>query len=792
MIHAKWFAFILFAALFILVSVTGCENNDEDDSKEEPADDDDDDDDDDNDDNDDNDDDNNDDDSMDPIELVDLFVGTGGIGYGAAQLHPGPQMPNGMVRPGPDTSRGGLFYFPEFQHYAGYWDKDTHIRGFSQNRMIGTGDSDYGNVRLMPLLFIDDSAIRDHGYLAVMDKASESAQVGKYQVRIQDTEILVEVSALKRAATYRFTYPASKNNGYLVIDIGGSIRPGDVSLADLQIDAYEGEITGSLYQEGEFSSDYDGIELHFAISFSEIIADYGTFNNGTRNPLSSQEQGDDIGAYVGFDLSSKKPVIVKVALSFIDPAQAKDNLLAEIPGFDFEQVVQENKEAWREVFEKIEISGGTQKQRQLFYTALYRSFMMPTLFTEQGGHYLGFDDAEHTVDGFTYYTDMSLWDTFRSLHPLITLLDPTLSRDFIVSLIKMAEQGGYLPKWPHGNGYTDDMIGTHTDVVITEAYLKGVTDFDVETGYSKMFLHATEWVPEAGRSDLENYKTLGYCTTDNTGAAASRTLEYTFDDYCIARLAQALGYQDDADYFDDRANNYVNIWDDGTKFFRGRDSAGNWHSPFIPWFPWMGEYTQGNARHWLWFVPHDVPGLIALFGGEEEMTGRLDEFFAKSANVQFDGLPNLYYWHGNQHDMHSVYMFNEAGRPDLTQKWVRYVLDAEYDLSPEGLAGNEDGGTLMAWYVFSAIGLFPLNPCSTRYQIGSPLFDEISLHLDGGDFSIIAVDNSAENAFIQEATLNGNPLEVPWVDHSQIVNGGELVLIMGPFPSSWGRVSFKK
>ncbi len=777
-------AFFLF--LFTVSFLTSC-GDDDDDS---PGDDDDDNDND-NDNNDNNDDDNNDDDDTqgpEPVDLVNMFMGTGGLGYGAAHLHPGPQMPNGMVRPGPDTSLGPFFYLPEFQHYSGYCARDTHIRGFSQNRMIGTGDSDLGNIRLMPILGISDDLVRDTGYLSPITPGSQFAQVGRYRVQLEKTDIIAEMTAARRATLYRFSYPVDAAAPYLVIDVCGSIRPGDATDAEVSLDLAAAEIVGSFWQQGEFSEDYGGMRIYFALRVSESFADYGTFDEDQISPQSLTAAGDDIGAYVGFDPAGRDSVLVKIGVSFLGIEEARGNLDAEIPDFDFADTLAQNRDAWRERLGQVEIAGGNETQRRLFYTSFYRSFIMPTLFTESGNQYLGFDDAAHIAEGFSYYTDMSLWDTFRTLHPLITLLDPALSRDFVISLVKMSQQGGYLPRWPMGKGYTNGMIATHADSVIAEAYGKGITDFDVQTAYEGMYLHATQDVPHAGRADLSNYLTLGYCTTDNTGGAASRTLEYAYDDFCISQLATALGHEENAAIFAERSRNFENIWDNQTQFMRGRDSAGNWYVPFWPLYPWVDEYVQGNAWHWLWFVPHDVPGLIDLFGSPQAMVDKLETLFENSANFSNDALPNLYYWHGNQPDLHAVYMFNEAGRPDLTQKWVRHILEKDYADAPNGLAGNEDGGTLVAWYVFSAIGLFPLNPCIPRYQIGSPLFDQTTLHLPGGDFVIIAENNSAQNVYIQSAFLNGQPLSTPWLEHTDLAAGGTLHLIMGPAPSAWGIV----
>ena len=608
----------------------------------------------------------------------------------------------------------------------------------------------------MPVLGISDTIVSDAGYRSGFKKENETASVGTYSVLLDNTGIEVELTSHKCTAVHRYTYPGKAEAPYVVLDATASIMRGDVKEAEVDVDVAQQEISGYLLQKGGLSGRYGGLPTYFVVRFSEPFEDYGTFEDDRLQPGSTHVEGSDVGAYAGFaSKSGAGQVVAVVAVSFISTEQARANLEEEVPHFDFEAVVATNRDAWQEKLGKIEITGGTETERRIFYTALYNVYMMPTLFTEAGGVYMGFDGEPHTAEGFTYFTDLSLWDTFRTLHPLMALVDTERARDFVISLIKMYEQGGDLPKWPMGKGYTGTMIGTHADSVIAEAYIKGVNDFDAETAYEGMRRHATQPVPNAGRSDMEHYTTLGYCTTDNTSKAPSKTLEYVYDDYCVGVMARELGYEADADMFFQRARNYAHLWDPKTRFFRGKDSAGNWFQPFSPRWPFAEEYVEGDAWHYLWFVPHDVPGLMDLFGGTEPYIAKLTAFFQEASVRPDTFLPDVYYWHGNEPDIHSVYMFNEAGRPDLCAKWVRWIMETKYRDAPDGIDGNDDGGTLSSWYVFSSLGFFPMNPCDGRYMIGSPLFEEAVLHLPGGDLVVRTANNEGENIYVQSASLNG-------------------------------------
>ncbi len=568
---------------------------------------------------------------IDPLPLVNPFTGTGGLGFAAGSLVPGPQWPNGMIRPSPDTSIAG--FAPRFQHFAGYWYNDTHIRGFSNTRLVGTGAADQGNVRLMPVPGIDDRTVSDDGYRSAFSHENEEASVGYYSVLLDDTGIRAELASLKRVALHRYTFPAGTETPSVVVDVTGSILPGEATQAEVFLDPARQEISGSLVQRGSLSGRFGGLPTFFVIRFSEPFHGYGTFKNDRVQALNTRESGNDMGAVASFSPEGCAPaegsctIRADVAVSYISIDQARLNLEEETAGMDFQGAVEANRRAWREKLDVIRVDGGTETQRRIFYTALHNAYMMPTLFTESGGLYMGFDDRAHTADGFTYYTDMSLWDTFRTLHPLMALIDTARARDFVVSLVRMLEQGGDLPKWPMGRGYTGCMIGTHSDSVITEAWIKGVRDFDVETAYQGMRRHAAGPVDNAGRSDMEHYTTLGYCTMDHTSKAPSKSVEYAYDDYCVGVLAGELGYAEDAALFLGRAGNYAHLWDPETKFLRGRDSSGAWHTPFLPQWTFADEYVEGNAWHWLWFVPHDVPGFMELFGGGRPVRGEARVLF---------------------------------------------------------------------------------------------------------------------------------------------------------------------
>jgi len=415
---------------------------------------------------------------------------------------------------------------------------------------------------------------------------------------------------------------------------------------------------------------------------------------------------------------------------------------------------------------------------------------MPTIFNDVNGEYLGFDNKVHRANGFTYYTDLSLWDTFRTIHPLFTLIAKDYQRDMLVSLVQMAREGGWLPRWPSGNGYTGSMLGTPADITVADSYLKGITDFDVDLAFEKMKETALGPTPKgsafSGRRGIEGYLKYKYCPAGiRGGEAVSKTLEYAWADKSISLLAGALGRTEDSLLFAEHAEYYKNVWNPETQYFQARNSDGSFVEKFKPlqltYTDWDEEYTreyvEGSALQWRWAVPYDAEGLISLFNSREYFVEELNDFFALSDPQLATWTPGSYYWHGNEPDIHSVYLFNYADRPDLTQKWVRWILNNKYDNTYVGIDGNDDAGTLSAWYVFSSLGFYPIAG-SDIYQLGAPLFKNVEIDLGGKTLSIIAENYSPSNMYVSQVFLNGTLLNRRWIKHSEIVNGGTIRFIM--------------
>ena len=727
------------------------------------------------------------DDDEDLLAYVDPFIGTGGLKWGMGASSPGPMVPNGMVKLGPDTSMGPLYI--DYFHAGGYWYPDWSIRGFSHTHLPGTGIGDMGNIRLMPALGIDDSTITLSGHRSDFQHESETAKPGYYAVHLDRFGIDAELTATNNVGVHRYRFPKSDETPCVVINVTAAITMWlPCRQAAVDIDAETGEVFGFHHFSGNFNGAYGGMTVYFVARFSQTPTESGTYKHNTRTPGGAHESGCGIGAYVGFAPGTRE-VVTTVGISFISVEQARLNLEEQVPDFDFDGVRIQAEEAWGKQLSVALVEGGTDEKRKVFYTAIYHLDVLPTNLTEPGDRYLGFDQQVHTAENFTYHSDLSLWDTFRSFHPLLMLIRPSLNRDIIVSMLKMREQGGSLPVWAQGTGETGIMIGTHSDSVISEAVVKGLRDFDIEAAYAAMHEQAISPVESGGRDEIEDWVSLGYVANDHGRESVSKTLEYAYEDYCIAQVADYLELEDDRAMFLERATQYVNVWQPDLTYFHARNSDGSFvehfnEAEFMP--NWI---TEGNARHYRWFVPHDVPGLVDLFDGPTKFEQALTEFFEEAAGLPDTFQYDPYYWHGNEPDQHAVYMFNLVGRPDLTAKWVRWIMDTKYSTEVDGIDGNDDGGTLSAWYIFSALGFFPMSPCSGQYQIGSPIFSRVELLVgDGAGLLVVTAENvSKENIYVQSVKLNGESLEVPWFNHDDIVQGGTLEFIMGPEGSNWGR-----
>lgn len=727
---------------------------------------------------------------------VNPFIGTGGFPtYTSSDDIPGPTMPFGMVRLSPETKffLGNHFFDEPTVSTAGYYYADRQIMGFSHTRLIGTGAYDGGHFRIFPS--VGEGALKKYseGKYHQFSHKNEIAFPGYYAVKFQKPGILAELTATQRTGIHRYTF--SKNEvPHLIIDISNSLGLGKSDNGEVKIHPDNQEITGTIHTYGNFASRYGGQQIFFAARFDQPFKAFSVLKNEKDIVQEFKVIGDKLIADFSFQKTTPEMEIgLKLAISYVSVENAQENLEMETNGFDFNECVETAKKAWEEKLSLVKIDGSTEEQKQIFYTALYHSFQMPTIFTDANGDYKGFDKKIHKAEGFQYFTDMSLWDTFRTIHPLFTLLAPEAQRDMLVSLVKMVEQGGVLPRWPSGYGYTGSMLGASADIVIAESYLKGITDFDVEKAYQAMHDAALGInLSEKGykpRNGIESYLKYHYCPSDLMGEAVSKTLEYCYADDAISKLANALGKVDDAKLFAAHSNYYKNIWNPETQYFQPRDTAGKFAEKFDPllltYFDSDGEFTddyvEGCALQWRWALFFDAGGLISLFKSKDYFVNELNDFFEKSNPKRGHWNPGSYYWHGNEPDIHAAYLFNYAGRSDLTQKWVRWILENKYGAGYEGLDGDDDAGTLSAWYIFSSLGFYPVAG-SEIYQIGTPLFQHAEIKVGDKTFTVIAENASGENKYVKKIWLNDKPLNRTWLKHDEIISGGTLRFEMGNQP----------
>lgn len=719
------------------------------------------------------------------VDYVDPFIGTGGDGFGVGSAFPGPSLPFGMVKPGPDTSTDGKA--PGFYHCAGYYYKDKQIRGFSHNRMHGTGVADYGNIMLMPATGDPLDMAEEKNYVSNFSHKSETARVGYYSVELKRTGITAEMTSAEYTAHHRHTFPAGATQALVILNAGHFIGEGTPVETVVDVDAAKGEASGYFDFRGGLGGRDGGVKTYFVLKAKSPIGKYWTWADGKFTPGAASVKGKTAGAVLDFGAPAG-PVEIKVAISYISVEQARANMVHDGEGWDFAATRAKAEAAWEKLLGRVVVEGGTADQKKMFYTGVYHSMLMPTQQSEAGGWFLGFDRKPHKAEGFKYYTDFSMWDTFRTLHPLLTLIAPEYERDMVVSLLEIYKYGGFIPKWPLGAAYTNCMIGTPADVVIADTYLKGITNFDVELAYKGLRDTATAPPPPgsrySGRGGIEDYIKLGYVPSDKNGSATSDTLEYAFEDYAISRLAGALGKKEDEAMFLARSQNYRNVWNPKAGFMDGRRSDGTFAETLNP-LAWLDFYTEGDAWQWAWFAPHDVDGLIELMGGREAFINKLDEFFSRSHKSPDSMMPDKWYWHGNEPDIYSAYWYLHAARPDRAQEEIRWIMNKKYSAKPGGIDGNDDGGTMSSWYVLSALGIFPI-PATNRYYIGSPVFGKATVKLNNGKEIVITAKGADEkNLYVDSASFNGKPIVEPFVTHERLVAGAQLDLTMSPSPGAW-------
>ncbi|MCP4643071.1 MAG: glycoside hydrolase family 92 protein [bacterium] len=726
-------------------------------------------------------------------QWVDPFIGTGGYPWMCAHNFPGASRPFGMMRLSPET----LSFVKDKRALStsGYWYGDDRLLGFSHTRLSGTGATDGGHFLILPTVSHVSLEARKEGQYVRFSHGDEKAFPGYYGVRLPKSKVLVELTATQRVGIHRYTFDAGATP-HLLLDVSNALGGHRSTEGVVQVSPEANEVTGSIRTFGSFGGRFGGLQVYFVARFSEAFEGYDVWQGESLLKGEAKATDDNVGVDLAFAPGGEaKTIEVRLAISHASAANARANLQAEAAGRSFDAVLEEAKSAWEERLGTIAIEGATDAQRRVFYTALYRALQMPTVFNDVNGEYKGFDNEIHRAEGFRYFTDMSLWDTFRNVHSLYALIAPQDQRDMVVSLVTMAKQGGWLPRWPSGHGYTNSMLGTPADMVVAETYLKGIRDFDVEAAYAAMRRTALEATPKgaafSGREGVEHYLKYSYCPAEMMKEAVGRTLEFGWSDFAVANLAEALGRDEDVALFREHQTFYRNLWNPETQYFHPRNSDGTFVEAFDPlkltYLDKTGEltndYVEGSALQWRYAVPYDTEGLIALFDSPEHFADELNTFFVRCDADLGAPIPSAYYWHGNEPDIHAVYLFNDAGRPDLTQRWVRWLLDTRYDDSYVGLDGNDDAATLSVWYVFSALGFYPLAG-SDMYWLGAPLFERAEVKLGEGTLEIVADNFAPDHLYVRSVSLNGTPLERTWIRHDEIARGGVLRFEMSKEPAA--------
>ena len=703
-------------------------------------------------------------------QLVNPFIGTDFTG----NTYPGAQAPFGMVQLSPDNGLGG------WDRISGYFYPDSTIAGFSHTHLSGTGAGDLYDVLFMPVTLPFKEAEGELGIHSKFSHQDEEASAGYYRVKLQDYNINVELTATPRCGVQRYTFP--KAESMVILNLKKAMN-WDFTM-DSQIEIVDScNIRGYRFSEGWAR----GQKLYFATRFSKPFKSVELDNAEIK--LKGEKVGTSNIARFMFDTEDGEQITLVTALSGVSVEGAVKNLNAEAPHNDFDQYLADAKADWNKQLQRIEVVGTNNDDKVNFYTALYHSMIAPTIYSDVDGKYYGPDKQVHQADGWVNYSTFSLWDTFRAAHPLFTYTEPERVGDMVQSFIAFYEQNGRLPVWNFWGSETDMMIGYHAVPVIVDAYLKGIGNFDAEKALEACV--ATANIDEY--RGIGSYKKNGYIpynVTDKYNTenwSLSRTLEYAFDDFCIAEMAKKMGKTELADEFYKRSQNYRNVFNPATGFMQPIDDKGVFQPNFNP-----DEYTahicESNAWHYFWSVQHDIKGLVSLTGGQDKFAAKLDSMFTyipagnEELPIFSTGMIGQYA-HGNEPSHHVIYLYNKVRQPWKAQKYAAQVMHDLYFNAPAGLCGNEDCGQMSAWYVFSAMGFYPVNPVSGEYEIGSPLFPEMRLNLGNGKtFTVLAPNVSRENIYIQSVKVNGQPYDKSYITHQQIMDGATIEFVMGNQP----------
>lgn len=714
-----------------------------------------------------------------PVKFVNHYIGTGGHGH----TYPGAQLPFGMVQLSPDNGRSG------WDWVSGYHYSDSVIVGFSHTHLSGTGIGDLQDISLMPSVvdFDVNKSYKDRLEKPYADFYSHSDEViepGYYRVNLRNSGIKAELTASLRSGFHRYTFP-EKGEKNILLDLGYAQNwdaPTDTEVE--LVDDYT--VKGKRFSSG-WASDQ---RVFFYMRFSSPIIGLKD-NGGDSLKRGGTVRGKGVKVLFKFD-RSKDVVLVEVGISAVSTENARQNMEHENGDWNFDQVKKHASNEWEKALSCIRVEDSNLEKKTIFYSALYHAMLAPTLFSDSNNQYRGADTKVYETSGFDYYTGLSLWDTFRAQNPLLTILNPGLAVNVAKTMIAHFEATGTLPVWVLSGNETNTMTGYHSIPMLAEVVLKNLGDVDAERAYKAM--KSTMLQKQRGLGELNQY---GYVPYDKVDESVTISLELAYNDYAVAMVAKRLGYTEDYRYFLNRSMAYKYLFDKQVGFMRGKDSKGVWRPTFDPKHSSHREntdYTEGNAWQHSWFVPHDIHGLVELFGSEESFEKQLTQLFNENSDITGDNVsPDItgligQYAHGNEPSHHIAYLYNYIGQPWKTQAMVHRIMKEQYHNAPDGISGNEDMGQMSAWYVLSALGFYPVNPVDGNFIIGTPLFEKCTISLKGGKSFVVSASNlSDSNFYIQSAMLNGKPLNRTYITYKEIMDGGHLEFKMGSVQNTaWG------
>jgi predicted alpha-1,2-mannosidase len=710
--------------------------------------------------------------ATDYTQYVNPFIGTDGPG----NTYPGASVPFGMVQVSPDNG------IPGWDRISGYFYPDSTIGGFSQTHLTGTGAGDLYDLPLMPVTwpykkFGKLNPNNPEGPYSLFSHDEEQASPGYYQVKLKDYNINVELTATERCAFHRYTFPKAEKAS-IFFDLKRALN-WDYTLDSKMKVVNNKEIEGFRHSQGWAKRQ----QLFYVVRFSKPFENAQVDTVSINKPYKKDWGGT--GYINRFDFKTKEgeQVLVQVGISAVSIEGARKNLNAELTHWDFDKVRAAAKATWNKELSKIAIEPLDDNQQRIFYSMLYQGMLAPTLFSDVDGKYYGPDYKIHQTDGWNNYSTLSLWDTFRAAHPLYTITQPKRVNDMVKSMLAFYQQHGVLPVWPLAGNVTGMMIGYHAVPVIVDAYLKGIGDFDAE-----LALEACVASASANIEGQEHYRKLGYIPYDLESESVSKGLEYAYDDWCIAAMAEKMGKKEVAKEYYKRAGYYKNMYDSTTRFMRPKDSKGKWLAKFRG-KDYTLNYCESNAWHYHFFVPQDVTGLIDIMGGDDSFNNKLDSMFTFQP-LPTDKLPIFstgmigQYAHGNEPSHHVAYLYNYSGQPWKAQEMVNKIATSQYKNEPNGHCGNEDCGQMSSWYVFSALGFYPVNPANQVYAFGSPLVKQATIKLaNNKTFTVKAQNLTAQNIYIEKVMLNGTEYNKNFITHKDIMNGGELQFVMSATPN---------